>query len=89
MRAELTSLLDLSVYTDKGKHVGRVNDLVLDAQSRRIQKLAIGNINHEYLDVDARGVFIPYRWVISVGDIILVKELPTRRVKREDEEDEE
>ncbi|MBU2617991.1 MAG: PRC-barrel domain-containing protein [Euryarchaeota archaeon] len=86
MRAELTSLFGLDVYTDKGKHVGKVNDVVLDADERRITGLAISDINPDLFDVQSRGIIIPYRWVLSVGDVVVVKQI-TGRFKQEAKEE--
>ncbi len=49
MRAEITSLFGLNVYTDVGTYIGKVSDLVLDATDRKINGLAISDINREDL----------------------------------------
>ncbi len=74
MIADITSLFDLNVYTDKGKYVGKVMDVQLEANERKISGLALGNINKDMFDVETRGVIIPYRWVLAAGDIIIVRQ---------------
>jgi sporulation protein YlmC with PRC-barrel domain len=74
MIADITSLFDLNVYTDKGKYVGKVQDVQLEANERKISGLALANINKDMFDVETRGVIIPYRWVLAAGDIIIIRQ---------------
>ena len=80
MHVEITSLLGLEVYTQKGVFVGKVDDAVLDPDQRIVSGLALGSVNKDLLDQKGKGVVIPYRWVTAVGDIILIKHL-TRNAK--------
>lgn len=82
MNAEITSLLDQDVYTQKGVFVGRVDDAVLDPEKGVVSGLALGNVNKELFDPKGKGVIIPYRWVTAVGDIIIIRHL-TRDAKTE------
>jgi sporulation protein YlmC with PRC-barrel domain len=75
MNAEITSLLDQEVYTQKGVFVGRVDDAVLDADKGVISGLALGDVNKDLFDQKGKGIIIPYRWVTAVGDIIIIKHL--------------
>jgi sporulation protein YlmC with PRC-barrel domain len=75
MNAEITSLLDQEVYTQKGVFVGRVDDAVLDADKGVISGLALGDVNKDLFDQRGKGIIIPYRWVTAVGDIIIIKHL--------------
>ncbi|AFC99345.1 hypothetical protein Mtc_0580 [Methanocella conradii HZ254] len=74
MIADITSLFDLNVYTDKGKYVGKVQDVQLEANERKISGLALGNINRDLFDVETKGVIIPYRWVLAASDIIIIRQ---------------
>ncbi len=49
MRAEITSLFGLDVYTDQGKHVGKINDVVLDSDDRRVTGLAVSDVNPDFI----------------------------------------
>ena len=75
MRAEITSLFGLNVYTDVGTYIGKVSDLVLDATARKISGLAISDINREVFEVPTKGVIIPYRWVMTTGDIVIIRDV--------------
>jgi len=80
MNVEITSLLDQDVYTQKGVFVGRVDDAVLDPENGTVSGLALGDVNKELFDPKGKGIVIPYRWVIAVGDIIIIRNL-TRNAK--------
>jgi len=83
MHAELTSLFGLNVYTDKGLYVGNVNDVVIETADRKVTGLALTKINRELFDVSRDGIILPYRWVIAIGDIVLVKQV--NRLAKKDE----
>jgi len=82
MHADITSLLGLEVYTQRGVFVGRVDDAVLDPDRGVVSGLALGDVNRDIFDVKGRGIVIPYRWVIAAGDIVIVRHL-TRNAKAE------
>ncbi len=88
MIADITSLFDLNVYTDKGKYVGKVQDVQLEANERKISGLALGNINRDLFDVETKGVIIPYRWVLAASDIIIIRQ-PNVSLGGKEEEAEE
>lgn len=89
MRAEVSTLFGLNVYTDKGVYIGKVNDVVLEPNESKISGLAVGKINQELFDVSSNGIILPFRWVIAVGDIILTRQISTKIMKKSDEEEKE
>ncbi|AEB69397.1 MAG TPA: PRC-barrel domain-containing protein [Methanothrix soehngenii] len=82
MNAEITSLLEQDVYTQKGIYVGRVDDAVLDPDNGVVSGLALGDVNRDLFDSKGKGIVIPYRWVTAVGDIIIIRHL-SRNAKAE------
>jgi sporulation protein YlmC with PRC-barrel domain len=85
MYAELTSLFGLNVYTDKGRYVGNVNDVVIEAADRKVTGLALTKINREMFDVNREGLILPYRWVLAIGDVVIVKQV-NKLTKKDAEE---
>ena len=75
MQADITSLLGLEVYTQKGIFVGKVDDAVLDPENGIISGLALGGVNKELFDQKGKGIVIPYRWITAVGDIVIMRHL--------------
>jgi sporulation protein YlmC with PRC-barrel domain len=86
---EITSLVGREVYSNNGVFVGEVEDIRLDLEREAVTGLALGDINRELFDsrVSGReGVIVPYRWVRSVGDIVLVNDIVERLREPESEE---
>jgi sporulation protein YlmC with PRC-barrel domain len=87
---EITSLVGREVYSNNGVFVGEVQDLRLDIEREVVTGLAMTELNRDlFADraAGSRGVIVPYRWVRSVGDIVLVNDIVERM--RSDEDDEE
>ncbi|KAA8923224.1 MAG: photosystem reaction center subunit H [Thermoplasma sp.] len=72
---EVTTLIGKDVYTIKGIWVGRVDDIVLDFDKNQIHGIFITNTN-EKLVKNGDSVSIPYGYVKSIGDIIILKSFP-------------
>src|SRR3989338_8092657 len=74
---EITRLANLPVYTREGTFVGNVKTLILALPHRRIDGILIGRTNPTLVE-DGRDVSIPYRWVQSFNDILLLRYFPER-----------
>lgn len=88
---EITSLVGREVYSNNGVFVGEVEDLQLSVGEETIKGLAVGNLNSELFSEEAKvgqGIIVPYRWVRSIGDVILVNDV-IERVREPDEESEQ
>ena len=86
---ELTSLVGREVYTNNGVYVGEVEDLRLNLEAQSVTGLALNDVNREiFSDVVGRGqgVLIPYRWVRSVGDVVIISDTVERLGSDETEE---
>lgn len=82
---EITTLVGREVYTNNGVFLGEIEDLRLDLDAERVTGLALHQLNRELFEQEAhsaRGVIVPYRWVQSVGDIVIVNDL-AERIQRE------
>ncbi len=75
METDVTNLIGLEIYTDKGYKLGTVDDVMLDTESQSIYGLYVERTN-EGLVEDGVAVLVPYRWVRAVGDVILLKRFP-------------
>ncbi|HII80739.1 MAG TPA: photosystem reaction center subunit H [Methanosarcina sp.] len=85
MRAELTSLFGLNIYTNNGVYVGKLQDLVIDVEEQKVTGLAVSDVNRELFDLSSRGIIIPYRWVITAADIIIIRDVIQRYKKRKED----
>ncbi|MDD1657123.1 MAG: PRC-barrel domain-containing protein [Methanomicrobiales archaeon] len=76
MITQITELFGLSVYTDKAAYVGDVEDVVIDVDAKKIDSLAIGNLNPDFVDIKGfKGIKVPFRIIKSIGDIIVIRHL--------------
>lgn len=76
MRTQITELFGLSVYTDKAVYVGDIEDVVIDVDGKKMDSIAVGNLNPEFVDVKGfRGIKIPYRMIKSIGDVVVIRHL--------------
>ncbi|MEF8878930.1 MAG: PRC-barrel domain-containing protein [Candidatus Thermoplasmatota archaeon] len=85
---EITNFLKLPVYTREGKYVGHVRNIFLDLDEKCVSSLLVTNTNPSLVEgtVD---VAVPYRWVNSVGDIVILSHFPDRVTTRKESEEEE
>ncbi len=88
MQAEVSTLFGLNIYTEKGIYIGKVNDVVLEVNERIATGLAATKLNTSMFDSGNKGVVIPYRWIIAVGDVVIIRHVKEQFKKpREGTED--
>lgn len=79
---ELTALVGREVYSNNGVFVGEVEDVVLDLDAQTVTALALAYVNNglfsELITESDRGILVPYRWVMAVGDIVIANEIVER-----------
>jgi len=87
---EVTTFLKLPVYTRQGIYVGHVSNVFIDMDEKRVSSLLVTNTNPALVEgtVD---VAVPYRWVNSIGDIVILSYFPERvtTTKKKEEKTEE
>lgn len=89
---EITTLVGREVYTNNGVYIGQVEDLRLELDAEEVTGLALHELNTELFGAEAnsaRGVIVPYRWVQSVGDVIIVNDMVERIQQQKDEQEDE
>ncbi|PYB68003.1 photosystem reaction center subunit H [Thermoplasma sp. Kam2015] len=72
---EITNLIGKEVYTMKGIRVGKVTDIVLDFDKNQIHGLFIMDSNDKLVK-NGDPISIPYNYVKSIGDIVILKSFP-------------
>lgn len=87
MDAEVTSFINLPVYTNQGQFVGVVSNVLLDLPKRRIGSLLLTRVSKKLVE-NGMDVAIPYRWVAARGDILLLSHFPEQVVAAEDRDEE-
>ncbi len=77
MLGEISEVIGLQVYTQNGVFLGNVNNLVVDVDNGSVDGIFIGETNPLLVE-GSRAVSVPYRWVQSVGDIVVLRYFPKR-----------
>lgn len=82
MLQEASELIGLQVYTSQGIFLGNVGNLVVDVDESKVNGLFVTNTNPMMVE-GSKSVNVPYRWISSIGDIVILKYFPKRvAVKR-------
>jgi sporulation protein YlmC with PRC-barrel domain len=74
---EISEIIGLQVYTNNGVFLGNVNNLVVDVEIGAVDGLFVGETNPLLVE-GGRAVSVPYRWIQSVGDIVILRYFPKR-----------
>lgn len=74
---EISEVIGLQVYTHDGIFLGNVNNLIVDVENSTVERLFIGEPNPLLVE-GSKSVAVPYRWIQSVGDIIILRYFPKR-----------
>lgn len=77
MLEEVSEMIGLQVYTSGGIFLGNVANVIVDIAEARIDGLFITDTNPLLVE-DSKNVAVPYRWVQSVGDIVILSYFPKR-----------
>ena len=77
MLEEISELIGLQVYTSKGIYLGNVNNLIIDVNDSKVEGLFIGDTNPLLVE-DSKNVSVPFRWIQSIGDIVILRYFPGR-----------
>ena len=75
MLTEISELMGMEVYTDRGIALGNVDDLIIETDNQKIDGLFIGNPNPLLVE-HSKPISIPFRWIGNVGDVIILKYFP-------------
>lgn len=77
MLREISDLIGLTVYTQHGAYLGNVSNVILDAERGKIDGLYLAETSPALVD-GGKAISVPYRWVQSVGDIVILRTFPKR-----------
>lgn len=77
MLIEMTKLIDLKIYTNKGTLVGSVDDMIIDFEHGQVYGLYVERSNGDLVENGA-SISIPYRMVKAVDEIVILKAFPEK-----------
>lgn len=79
MLETLDNLKGLEVYSPNGIFIGVVDEMILDISGMRVESLFINDVNPLLADENV-SIAIPFRWIMSIGDVILLNAFPENRI---------
>jgi sporulation protein YlmC with PRC-barrel domain len=79
MLEKIGNIKGLEIYTPGGIFVGIVDEVVIDLPQMSIAELFVIDANPALVDESA-SIGIPFRWIQSIGDIVILNRFPTERV---------
>ncbi|ODS36433.1 hypothetical protein BEH94_01320 [Candidatus Altiarchaeales archaeon WOR_SM1_SCG] len=83
MSIKLSQIYGLEIYTDDAKKVGRVEDVILDLEKRKIWQLTLDPLKASVLSKippeDLLKRSVPFGRVKGVSDIVLLETESTKR----------
>ncbi|HIQ49904.1 MAG TPA: hypothetical protein EYH56_01775 [Nanoarchaeota archaeon] len=88
---EFSEMFGKDVFTDKGMFCGKVADLQVDLRKFRVRAIVIEATRGSYLSElvgGKRGIILPYQFVQSIGDIVIIRHFsPTSIESRKEPEE--
>ena len=77
MLEEISELIGLQVYTSTGIYLGNVNNIIIDINTAKVDGVFISETNPLLVE-DSKNVSVPFRWIQSIGDIVILRFFPGR-----------
>ena len=75
---QISEMFGKDVFTNKGVYAGRVADIRLNLGKFRIHSIVVDVTRGSFLSAaigNKRGIAIPYQYVDSVGDVVIIKHI--------------
>ena len=77
MLEAVSEIMGMQVFTPGGIYLGNVDNLVMDMDVCAVNGIFIHETNPVLVD-GSRSISIPYRWIQSIGDVVILKYFPNR-----------
>ena len=77
MLQEISEIIGMQVYTPGGTYLGNVDNLVMDMENKSVNGIFIRQTNPLLVE-ESISISIPYRWIQSIGDVVILKYFPRR-----------
>lgn len=81
MLETLNNIKGLEIYTPSGIFVGIADEVVINITEMSAIELFVIDANPYLVDEDT-SIGVPFRWIQSIGDIIILNRFPEERVER-------
>jgi len=82
MAIRLSKIYDMDIYTDGGKYLGRVKDIILDLEKGEVHRITLEPLNFLISKEEWKRIIteksLLYKSVRSVEDVVVVSESPKK-----------
>ena len=75
MLEEISKIKDLEVYAPNGLFVGYADKYVINPADKRVSGIFMEGANPVLVDAGV-SIKIPFRWIQSIGDVIILNTFP-------------
>jgi sporulation protein YlmC with PRC-barrel domain len=72
MLKEVSTIIGQEIYTLSGEFIGIVDDIIFDPKNQKATSIAISEANRSVFDTENSKIIIPYRWVHSAEDVLVL-----------------
>jgi sporulation protein YlmC with PRC-barrel domain len=89
---DFTEMFGKDVFTDKGMFCGKISDLEINLSKFRVRALVIEATRGSYLAElvgGKKGAIVPYHFVQSIGDVVIIRHITPSMTESKVEESEE
>lgn len=77
MTINVSKLHGMDIYTNKGVYVGKVGDVIIDAERGEVTKLALRPMsNSKDAEETLKNATVNFEDVLEIGDVIVVQRGP-------------
>jgi sporulation protein YlmC with PRC-barrel domain len=77
MLEAVSEIIGMQVYTPGGTYLGNVDNLVMDMENKAVDGIFIRQTNPLLVE-GSMSINIPFRWIQSIGDVVILKYFPRR-----------
>ncbi|KXB07021.1 hypothetical protein AKJ51_02285 [candidate division MSBL1 archaeon SCGC-AAA382A20] len=87
---KLSQMFSKDVFTDRGEYCGKIKNVKVDLDKFRIGSIVLKAMKGSYLARilgGKKGVVIPYQFIKSIGDIVIIKHISSESVRGEEKEE--
>ena len=77
MLEAISEIIGMQVYTPSGTYLGNVDNLVMDMENKIVDGIFIRQSNPLLVE-GSISINVPYRWIQSIGDVVILKYFPKR-----------
>ena len=77
MHEAISEIIGMQVYTPSGTYLGNVDNLVMDMENKIVDGIFIRQSNPLLVE-GSISINVPYRWIQSIGDVVILKYFPKR-----------